>query len=174
MRGVLGAFYCHPWAWNEIGYGGPAYPRGYMRLGEGQREPHQAAEAGDEDPARAVEEAGSDERRQRATWAPDPASRRLLAKGSRGPLENDSRVPARSATAAGCRTCRGWRATATMTRSTWSSSAPARAAATLAQRLARRGWRVVVLESGPFWDPDRDWVSDEAGLEQAVLDRARA
>ena len=34
---------------------------------------------------------------------------------------------------------------------------------TLAQRLARRGWRVVVLESGPFWDPDADWVSDEAG-----------
>jgi choline dehydrogenase-like flavoprotein len=35
--------------------------------------------------------------------------------------------------------------------------------ATLAQRLARRGWRVLVLEAGPFWDPDRDWVSDEAG-----------
>ncbi len=34
---------------------------------------------------------------------------------------------------------------------------------TLAQRLARRGWRVAVLERGPFWDPDRDWVSDEAG-----------
>src|SRR3954454_23975451 len=34
---------------------------------------------------------------------------------------------------------------------------------TLAQRLARRAWRIVVLESGPFWDPDRDWVSDEAG-----------
>ncbi|MFL5909135.1 MAG: GMC family oxidoreductase [Gaiellaceae bacterium] len=34
---------------------------------------------------------------------------------------------------------------------------------TLAQRLARRGWRVVVLEAGPFWDPDEDWVSDEAG-----------
>jgi choline dehydrogenase-like flavoprotein len=33
----------------------------------------------------------------------------------------------------------------------------------LAQRLARKGWRVVVLERGPFWDPDRDWVSDEAG-----------
>ena len=29
------AFYAHPWAWNEIGFGGPAYPRGYMRLGEG-------------------------------------------------------------------------------------------------------------------------------------------
>ncbi len=35
--------------------------------------------------------------------------------------------------------------------------------ATLAQRLARRGWRVLVLEAGPFWDPDEDWVSDEAG-----------
>jgi choline dehydrogenase-like flavoprotein len=35
--------------------------------------------------------------------------------------------------------------------------------ATLAQRLARRGWKVVVLECGPFWDPDTDWVSDEAG-----------
>jgi choline dehydrogenase-like flavoprotein len=33
----------------------------------------------------------------------------------------------------------------------------------LAQRLARHGWRIVALESGPFWDPDRDWVSDEAG-----------
>jgi choline dehydrogenase-like flavoprotein len=35
--------------------------------------------------------------------------------------------------------------------------------ATLTQRLARRGWRVVVLDAGPFWDPERDWVSDEAG-----------
>jgi choline dehydrogenase-like flavoprotein len=35
--------------------------------------------------------------------------------------------------------------------------------AVLAQRLAREGWRIVVLEKGPFWDPDRDWVSDEAG-----------
>jgi choline dehydrogenase-like flavoprotein len=34
---------------------------------------------------------------------------------------------------------------------------------TLAQRLARHGWKVVVLEVGPFWDPDEDWVSDEAG-----------
>jgi choline dehydrogenase-like flavoprotein len=35
--------------------------------------------------------------------------------------------------------------------------------ATLAQRLARQGWSVLVLEAGPFWDPDEDWVSDEAG-----------
>ena len=35
--------------------------------------------------------------------------------------------------------------------------------ATLAQRLARRGWRIAALDAGPFWDPDKDWVSDEAG-----------
>ena len=33
----------------------------------------------------------------------------------------------------------------------------------LAQRLARAGWTVVVLERGPFWNPDTDWVSDEEG-----------
>ncbi len=35
--------------------------------------------------------------------------------------------------------------------------------ATMLQRLARAGWRVAALDAGPFWDPDRDWVSDEAG-----------
>src|SRR5437588_5718009 len=38
MRAVLSAFYSHPWAWNEIGFAGPAYPRGFARLGAGQRE----------------------------------------------------------------------------------------------------------------------------------------
>jgi len=33
----------------------------------------------------------------------------------------------------------------------------------LAQRLARQGWRIVIIEAGPFWHPDEDWVSDEAG-----------
>jgi choline dehydrogenase-like flavoprotein len=35
--------------------------------------------------------------------------------------------------------------------------------ATILQRLARAGWRAVGLDAGPFWDPDQDWVSDEAG-----------
>ena len=35
--------------------------------------------------------------------------------------------------------------------------------ATMLQRLARHGWRVAALEAGPFWDPEADWVSDEAG-----------
>jgi choline dehydrogenase-like flavoprotein len=33
----------------------------------------------------------------------------------------------------------------------------------LTQRLARKGWRVVTLDAGPWWDPDEDWVSDERG-----------
>jgi choline dehydrogenase-like flavoprotein len=33
----------------------------------------------------------------------------------------------------------------------------------LTQRLARAGFRVVGLEAGPFWDTEKDWVSDEKG-----------
>ena len=33
------AFYSHPAAWNEIGFAGPAYPRGYKNLGVDRREP---------------------------------------------------------------------------------------------------------------------------------------
>jgi hypothetical protein len=49
-RGALSAFYSHPWAWNEIGFGGPAYPRGYARLGVGQRESWEGVESADADP----------------------------------------------------------------------------------------------------------------------------
>jgi hypothetical protein len=43
-RMIVSAFYAHPWAWNEIGFGGPAYPRGYARMAAGQREHWEAAE----------------------------------------------------------------------------------------------------------------------------------
>ncbi len=33
----------------------------------------------------------------------------------------------------------------------------------LCQRLAKAGFKVVAFEAGPFWDTERDWVSDEAG-----------
>jgi hypothetical protein len=44
------AFYAHPWAWNEIGFGGPAYPRGYKNAGIGRREPWEVADHADSDP----------------------------------------------------------------------------------------------------------------------------
>lgn len=50
MRYVLSAFYAHPWAWNEIGFAGPAYPQGYSRLGPDQRESWEGAEAFERDP----------------------------------------------------------------------------------------------------------------------------
>ena len=34
-RDICQAFYAHPWSWNEIGFGGPAYPRGYAAFGSG-------------------------------------------------------------------------------------------------------------------------------------------
>jgi choline dehydrogenase-like flavoprotein len=43
----------------------------------------------------------------------------------------------------------------------------------LAQRLARHGWRIVILEAGPFWHPDEDWVSDEAGSHELYWTQER-
>jgi hypothetical protein len=38
------AFYSHPWAWDEIGFGGPAYPRGYKNVGLNRLEPFEVAD----------------------------------------------------------------------------------------------------------------------------------
>ncbi|MHB1305294.1 MAG: gluconate 2-dehydrogenase subunit 3 family protein [Acidiphilium sp.] len=47
-------YYAHPTAWNEIGFGGPASPRGYVRMELNRRDPWEPVEAtpGDEDKAR--------------------------------------------------------------------------------------------------------------------------
>ncbi len=87
---------------------------------------------------------------------------KLALKGSVGPEDNDSRnlldphrrgVPGRA-------TMRTYRDRDAVDLVIVGCGA---GGATLAQRLARRGWRIVVIEAGPFWDPDSDWVSDEAG-----------
>ena len=36
------AYYSHPKVWSELGYGGPAYPRGYVRTQLGQLDPWEA------------------------------------------------------------------------------------------------------------------------------------
>ncbi|HLG69321.1 MAG TPA: gluconate 2-dehydrogenase subunit 3 family protein [Chloroflexota bacterium] len=48
------AYYAHPYAWDEIGFGGPAYPRGYYRLLNGEPEPWEKEE-------------------RRYAWAPPPS-----------------------------------------------------------------------------------------------------
>jgi hypothetical protein len=44
MQDVIEAYYAHPYAWDEVGFGGPAYPRGYMRLEGGKPEPWEVQE----------------------------------------------------------------------------------------------------------------------------------
>jgi hypothetical protein len=49
-RYACAAFYSHPWTWNEMGYPGPAYPRGYKNAGVDAREGFEVADAGRDDP----------------------------------------------------------------------------------------------------------------------------
>jgi hypothetical protein len=44
VQDCLESYYSHPWAWDEIGFGGPAYPRAYMRLERGEPEPWEVEE----------------------------------------------------------------------------------------------------------------------------------
>lgn len=55
LHDVVSSYYAHPRSWNEIGFGGPASPRGYVRMNFDRRDPWEAAEAkpGREDEARA-------------------------------------------------------------------------------------------------------------------------
>ncbi len=47
------AFYAHPFGWAEIGFPGPAYPRGYKNVGVGKLEPFEVGDAHpSEDPVR--------------------------------------------------------------------------------------------------------------------------
>jgi hypothetical protein len=51
---IVFAYYAHPIAWSEIGFGGPASPRGYVRTRFDERDPWEAAEVknGDVETAR--------------------------------------------------------------------------------------------------------------------------
>ncbi|HEX7355469.1 MAG TPA: gluconate 2-dehydrogenase subunit 3 family protein [Mycobacteriales bacterium] len=51
-RYACAAFYSHPWSWNEIGFGGPAYPRGYKarHIGPPGREGWEVTDHDDVDP----------------------------------------------------------------------------------------------------------------------------
>ena len=40
---IVHAYWSHPTAWSEMGWGGPASPRGYVRMGYDERDPWEAA-----------------------------------------------------------------------------------------------------------------------------------
>jgi hypothetical protein len=45
LHDVCVSYYTHPTSWNEIGFGGPAAPRGYVRMQYNKRDPWEAKEA---------------------------------------------------------------------------------------------------------------------------------
>jgi Gluconate 2-dehydrogenase subunit 3 len=45
LHDALSAYYADPHSWNEIGFGGPASPRGYVRMNYDRRDPWEASEA---------------------------------------------------------------------------------------------------------------------------------
>lgn len=51
LHDLYGAYYSHPASWSEIGFGGPANPRGYVRLYKDRRDPWEAIEATPENAA---------------------------------------------------------------------------------------------------------------------------
>ncbi len=50
---IVHAYYAHPTAWSEVGWGGPASPRGYVRMDFNERDPWEAAEVKNGDTAAA-------------------------------------------------------------------------------------------------------------------------
>jgi hypothetical protein len=75
------AFYSHPWAWNEIGFPGPAYPRGYLNPGINALERWENRDRVDADP---VPFAARVERARRAHT--ELTGRPVGARTERGPL----------------------------------------------------------------------------------------
>lgn len=47
LHDVVEAYYSHPIVWSDIGYGGPAYPRGYVRVEKGLVDPWEAKQHGE-------------------------------------------------------------------------------------------------------------------------------
>jgi len=45
LHDIVSSYYAHPTSWNEIGFGGPASPRGYVRMNFDRRDPWEASEA---------------------------------------------------------------------------------------------------------------------------------
>ena len=87
-RYACAAFYSHPWAWNEIGFGGPAYPRGYKNIGVEAREEWETQERDAMDPvpwASKVEQAKKEHAARVSGQVPD-GSRDETLIGSSGTL----------------------------------------------------------------------------------------
>ena len=144
-RDIVLAYYAHPTAWSEIGWGGPASPRGYVRMDYDERDPWEAAEVrgGDIETARRKNHRVDDP--FAAPRAADGRAPDVFRPGGWVPMREyrqDEIVDfAIVGTGAG--------------------------GGTLACNLAEHGFSVVALDAGPYFRPLEDFASDES--EQAKL-----
>jgi Gluconate 2-dehydrogenase subunit 3 len=56
LHDICSAYYSHPLSWSEIGFGGPANPRGYVRMQANRRDPWEPVEARPGQEAQALKE----------------------------------------------------------------------------------------------------------------------
>ena len=140
-RDIVLAYYAHPTAWSEIGWGGPASPRGYVRMDFNERDPWEAAEV------------KGRRRRSRKTEKPPcrmtPSNRPAQAMGGRPTCS----VPARWVP------MREYRESEAVDFVIVGTGA---GGGTLACKLAEYGFSVVALDAGPYFRPLEDFASDES------------
>ena len=162
LHDVVGGYYAHPAAWNEIGYGGPASPRGYVRMDYDRRDPWEASEA------RPGRESQAREENLRIARS----AMKRMRSGTRAP---DRRKPGTTVDDASSPRAIGGRAPDVFRNGGW---APMReysldepvdfaivgtgaGGGTLACKLAEYGFSVVAFDAGPYWRPLEDFASDE-------------
>ena len=140
LHDICGAYYSHPHAWSEIGFGGPANPRGYVRMDFDRRDPWEAVEAspGDEEQGTHGEPACS--------MMPS-----IMPRGKNGRAPDVFRVG-------------GWMPMREYPQDEAVDFAIVGTGAgggTLACRLAEKGFSVVAFDAGAWWRPLEDFASDE-------------
>ena len=140
LHDIVGAYYAHPTAWNEIGFGGPASPARLCADGLRSARPWEASEA----------RPGREQRRGGRT----PVSDDARAAPARHRRPRAGRVPARRLDADA-------RSTADDEAVDFAIVGTGAGGGTLACKLAEYGFSVVALDAGPYWRPLEDFASDE-------------
>ena len=160
LHDIVAGYYAHPTGWSEIGYGGPASPRGYVRMDYDRRDPWEAAEARpgrEEDARRENLRIGTATAKGQRTAAPRAPEQGAAADDASRPRAIHGRAP--DVFRAG-----GWAAMRE-----YSLDEPVDFAivgtgaggGTLACKLAEYGFSVVAFDAGPYWRPLEDFASDE-------------
>ena len=139
LSDIPGLYYSHPTAWSEIGLGGPASPRGYVRIELGRRDPWEAAEAARRRGARIAGEQACRLTRSRRR-GPKTAARRTCSPRRLGA---DARVPRQDEV-------------------DFAIVGTGAGGGTLAALLAEQGFSVVAFDAGPYFRPLEEFASDEA------------